>query len=43
VFNINSTVFTTPPYGEFKRGFAPLSIIPLPLVKGKGIKGMGFP
>jgi len=29
---------------EFKRGVSPFSIkfFPLPLVKGKGIKGMGF-
>jgi hypothetical protein len=28
---------------EFKRGEAPLQKnLPLPLVKGKGIKGMGF-
>jgi hypothetical protein len=30
--------------GELKRGFTPLTKpIPLPLVKGKGIKGMGLP
>jgi hypothetical protein len=27
---------------ESKRGEAPLPRIPLPLAKGKGIKGMGF-
>jgi len=26
-----------------KRGEAPLKTIPLPLIKGKGIKGMGLP
>jgi len=31
------------PSGEFKRGEAPLTNLPLPLVKGKGIKGMGLP
>ena len=29
--------------GEFKRGEAPLINLPLPLDKGKGIKGMGLP
>jgi len=31
--------------GEFKRGVSPSSekMIPLPLDKGKGIKGIGFP
>jgi len=29
--------------GEFKRGKAPQKSLPLPLIKGKGIKGIGLP
>ena len=37
---LNALLFKS---GESKRGFASLLYPPLPLVKGKGIKGIGLP
>jgi hypothetical protein len=34
-----STLYTITPNGAFKRGVAPLSTFPLPLIEGEGEKG----